>query len=449
MPDAPSHASAPTLARAMLRPFASDDASARFWVRHVRVGTALSEVAAGVAILYVVLADRPHRAAFVAIALGVMVLSPVMLLVPIQRWITSLRGPLLFYGWSSAVTVVIVVAAALDGGTDSPLIWLFVLTMTFAALAYPPIGVLLVGALMVAGYLTVAALEGSLATATVIIAAILVTFTAMTAWVASNHWDTYEQQLLLAERNAELDRAREEFIATTSHEVRTPVASILGYVELLEGSRLEPEQVAKFLTTIRRNAERLKDLSEDLLVLSHWETEQRRRASGEATRGTVELGEVLHRVAETLAPLATQQGIALEVEASEPLSVTGSVEQLERAVLNLASNAVKYTPAGGHVTCTARRRGDEAVIEVRDTGIGIAEEELQGLFGRFFRASSARARSIAGAGLGLSIAHEIVTAHGGRIEVSSRLDHGTTFVVRLPCSAPLPTAPASRERMLT
>ncbi len=437
MSDAPSHASASaSWAQALLRPLAADDAGARFWVRHAKVGVALSELAASIVLVYVVVAERPHRTAFLVIALVVMACSPILLLLPIERWSTSLHGPLIFYGWSIAVTVVIVIVGLLDGGAESPLMWLFVLTMTFAALAYPPLGVLLVGALMVAGYLSVAVIDDSLSTGTIVVAAILVSFTAMTAWVASNHWDTYEQQRLLTARHAELDRAREEFIATTSHEVRTPVASILGYVELLEDSALDPAEVARFLVTIRRNAERLKDLSEDLLVLSHWENEERRRAFGEQTHGVVDLADVSQLVAETLAPLAAQQGISLTVEAGEPLTVAGSHQQLERAVLNLAGNAVKYTPAGGHVVCAMRRDGGEAVISVQDTGIGIAPEELQRLFSRFFRASSARARSIAGAGLGLSIAHEIITSHGGRIEVSSELDRGTTFVIRLPCTAP-------------
>ncbi len=170
-------------------------------------------------------------------------------------------------------------------------------------------------------------------------------------------------------------------------------------------------------------------------MLSRWETEERRRASGEEIRGDMDLVEIARRVAETLAPLADTQGVTLDIDGpAEPLTVTGSAEQIERAVLNLASNAVKYTPAGGHVVCTARRDADEAVITVQDTGIGIADEELKRLFTRFFRASSARARSIAGVGLGLSIAHEIVSAHGGRIEVTSQLGEGTAFVVRLPCS---------------
>lgn len=437
MQPGPSHASSAPVSwlSGLLRPLAADEAGAKFWARHLRVGIALSEMAACVVTVYVILADRPHRAAFLTIAFVIMAGSPLLLLLPVKKWSTNSRGPLLFYLWSIAVTGVIMVVALLDGGSDSPLMWLFVLTMTFAALAYPPLGVMLVGALMVAAYLAVDVIDDSVSTETWVVASLLVSFTGMTAWVASNHWDTYEQQRLLTVRHAELDQAREEFIATTSHEVRTPVASIMGYIELLEDPDLDPGDAAKFLITIRRNAERLKDLSEDLLVLSQWESEQRRRVSGEESSEEVDLGEVARRVGETLAPLAARQDISLVIEApSEALTVNGSAEQIERAVLNLASNAVKYTPMGGHVICTVRRDAEEAVIDVQDTGIGIAAEEVQRLFGRFFRASSARARSIAGVGLGLSIAHEIVVAHGGRIEVSSQLDQGTVFVIRLPCS---------------
>ncbi len=399
------------------------------------MGIALSELSACLVAVYVLLADRPHRAAFIAMVVVVIVGSPPLLLLPVQKWSVNSRGPLLFYVWSLAVTLLIMVVALLDGGPGSPLVWLFVLTMTFAALAYPPLGATLVGALMVAAYMAVAIIAGSVETDTYVVAVVLVIFTGMTAWVASNHWDTYEQQQRLTARHAELEQAREEFIATTSHEVRTPVASILGYVELLGDPDLRPEDAAKFLTTIQRNAYRLRELSEELLVLSHWETEERRRASGEGVQEVMDLVEIAGRVAETLAPLAAAQGVSLEVEGpNEPLTVTGSSQQVERAILNLASNAVKYTPAGGQVVCTARRDADEVVITVKDTGIGITDEDLKRLFTRFFRASSARARSIAGVGLGLSIAHEIISAHGGRIEVTSQIGEGSAFVVRLPCS---------------
>jgi signal transduction histidine kinase len=420
-----------------LRPLAGDDAGQKFWVRHVKVGVALTESSAAVVVAYVLLADRPHRTLLLSIAVLVMATSPLLLVLPRHILSDGVRGPLVFYLWSVAVTAVVAAIALLDGGAESPLLWLLVLTMTFAALAYPPPGVVLMGVVMVGAYLAVVAIDASLGADTLLVAAVLLSFTVMTAWVSGNHWNTYEQQRLLAVRMAELDRTREEFIATTSHELRTPVASILGYVELLEEMDSAPDPHAPgFLTKIRRNAERLQVLSEDLLVLFHWEAERRRREAAPEP-GRSDLVEVAVRVRETMAPLAVRQHVSLAVHApAEPLEVPGAADQLERALLNLVSNAVKYTPGGGAVRCRLTREVDEAVVEVRDDGIGIAEDELEGLFGRFFRASSARERSIAGVGLGLSIVHEIVTSLGGRIHVSSQLGVGTTFVLRLPCWRP-------------
>lgn len=430
----------------LLLPLAADEARARFWVGHVRVGVALSEAAAIIVLGYVVLADRPHRTAFVGLAALIIVASPLLLLLPIQRLSLTTRGPLLFYLWSMAVTVVVAVVALVDGGAESPTLWLLILTMAFAALAYPPLGVLVMGALMAAVYVVVAAIDAAVGADTFLVAAILLAFTVMTAWVSRNQWETYHQQVLLSARLAELDRAREEFVATTSHELRTPVTSILGYVELLEQAQQDAAadqqgaDTSRFLPPIRRNAERLRHLSEDLLVLSRWDTENRVGSGEGEPVGDADLVEVVGRVCETMSPLAAQQGIVLTCEVpEEPMLVTGSADQLERALLNLVSNAVKYTPAGGSVTGTVRRDGDEAVVEVRDTGIGIADDEVEQLFARFFRASSARERAISGVGLGLSIVHEIVTAHGGHIDVTSTLGEGTNFVVRLPCLPPVAT----------
>lgn len=422
----------------LLRPLASDEAGEEFWGRHVRVGVAMTESSAVVVAAYVVLADRPQRTLLLIVAALVMVLSPLLLAVPLDVLSTGVLGPLIFYLWSIGVTGVVAGISVVDGGAESPLLWLLVLTMTFAALAYPPPGVVLMGVVMVAAYLAVVINDSALTPATMLVAAVLLSYTVMTAWVSRNHWDTYEQQLLLAARMAELDRTREEFVATTSHELRTPVASILGYVELLEDS---PEatnpHLPGFLAKIRRNAERLQGLSEDLLVLCHWDSDERSKDNDGLPPGETDLVEVAGRVSETMAPLATRQQVSLEISVPPTaLVVIGAPDQLERALLNLVSNAVKYTPAGGVVSCHLSRVDDEVVIEVHDTGIGIAEEELESLFRRFFRASSARERSIAGVGLGLSIVQEIVASLGGRVEVSSRLGSGTSFVVRLPIAVP-------------
>ncbi len=422
----------------LFRPLAGDQAGEKFWGRHLRVGVAITETSAALVLAYVVLADRPHRTLFLVTALLVMASSPLLLLVPSRVFSVGVRGPVIFYLWSIAVTGVVAGVAILDGGAESPLLWLLVLTMTFSALAYPPPGVVVMGGLMVAAYLGVVIADDALDPSTLLVATVLLSFTAMTALVAHNHWDTYEQQMLWGRRMAELDSSREEFVATTSHELRTPVASILGYVELLEDSPVSPDpNLPAFLAKIRRNAERLEGLSEELLVLFHWDSEARRETEESHVRGETDLVEVAGWVRETMAPLATRQGVALEFDVpGEPVVVHGAPDQLERALLNLVGNAVKYTPSGGVVSCRLGQESTEAVIEVRDTGIGIATDEVDALFRRFFRASSARERSIAGVGLGLSIVHEIVTSLHGSVEVSSQLGIGTVFVVRLPRDVP-------------
>lgn len=419
----------------LLRPLAGDEAGEKFWGRHLRVGVAITETSAALVIAYIVFGDRPHRDLLFVVAALVMVASPLLLLVPVRVLSVGVRGPLIFYLWSIAVTGVVAGIAFLDGGAESPLMWLLVLTMTFSALTYPPSGVVTMGGVMVAAYLAVVIVDDSLGPATLLVAGVLLSYTAMTALVSRNHWDTYQQQLLWAARMAELDRSREEFVATTSHELRTPVASILGYLELLEDSPVSPDpNLPNFLAKIRRNGERLQLLSEELLVLCAWDVEERSRDHEQQPLGEVDLVEVARRVRETMAPLAFRQQVALDFDLPSALPVHGSADQLERALLNLVSNAVKYTTDGGLVICRLSREAGEAVIEVRDTGIGIAEGELDALFRRFYRASSARERSIAGVGLGLSIVHEIITSLGGTIDVTSELGRGSVFVVRLPCA---------------
>ena len=432
------HAALTRVANKLLRPAGSDNWRAEFWVRHVRVGVAISEIAAIFASAYFLLADRPHKYVAVGIAVAVIVLSPLLLLLPIGRLTSGLAGLAVFYLWSVLIIVVISTVALLDGGVESRLNWLMLLAMVFAALAYPPLGVVLMGILTTAAFGLIAVLDSTLSPYSVMVMAALGIYAIMATWVSHNQWRAFDEQRRLTQQLAAADHARQQFLASTSHELRTPVTSILGYLELLE-DELGPEH-AGYLEILQRNGERLRDLAESLVVLSRLESDDVPRAAP-ATGGGADLGQVAIWVRQTMEPLAAAQRVTLTLDLPEhPLRVSGSEDQVEQVLLNLVSNAVKYTPEGGSVACSLSRVGTLARIEVRDTGIGMAQDDVERLFTRYFRAENARASAIDGVGLGLSIVHEIVTAQGGRIEVSSELGAGTTMVVLLPL------APTSRAR---
>jgi signal transduction histidine kinase len=438
-------AAATRLAVRLLRPAGSDDSRAEFWVRHVRVGVAISEIAAVIASAYFLLGDRPHRYVALGIAVAIMLLSPLLLLLPIVRLTAGLAGLAIFYLWSVAIVVVISTVALLDGGVESPLNWLLLLAMVFAALAYPPLGVVLIGIYTTAAFALIAVLDSAVNSYSLMVVAALGIYTIMATWVSHNQWRVFDQQRRLTQQLAAADHARQQFLASTSHELRTPVTSILGYLELLE-EELGPDH-RRYLDILQRNAERLRDLAESLVVLSRLESEEAPRAPSGTADGA-DLGEVASWARQTMAPLAAAQRVTLSLDLPDhPLKVPGSEEQIEQVLLNLLSNAVKYTPEDGSVVCSMSRVGTQARIEVRDTGIGMAQGDVERLFTRYFRAESARASSIDGVGLGLSIVHEIVTAHGGHIEVSSRLGEGTSIVVLLPLLPASRSAPRSATAM--
>lgn len=232
------------------------------------------------------------------------------------------------------------------------------------------------------------------------------------------------------ERLREVDQVKDAFVSSVSHELRTPITSILGYTEMLEEGvygDLGPEQ----LDAVRRvstNSTRLLSLIDDLLTLS------RVQEGGIVfVDRLVDLRAVVTAGCTVVAPTAERRGIALGVDLpDEPIPFLGDRDMLERVVINLVGNAVKFTPDGGRVTSTLTVEHDTAVLRVDDTGIGIPPEEQERLFTRFFRSSLAQARAIPGSGLGLSIAHAIVEKHGGTMSVQSEPGRGTTFTVRLP-----------------
>jgi signal transduction histidine kinase len=278
-------------------------------------------------------------------------------------------------------------------------------------------------------------------------------------WVAADlgrgikHAQMYEAEGELVERLRSLDRAKTDFVATVSHELRTPLTSIVGYVEILQDGTagpLSPEQHA-ILETIDRNSARLRGLIEDVLTLSKVET-----GSFKTVMQPVRLAEVIASAVEAVSPDAHKAGLTVVSEAADPeLTVNGDQEQLDRVLMNLLSNSIKFTPPGGKVTVSAKCGAEAAVIRVTDTGIGIPEKDKEDLFNRFFRASNAVKAAVPGTGLGLSITRTIVANHGGDLDLVSEEGKGTTVTIRLPSlarprgpsAAPVsPEAPRSSPR---
>jgi two-component system, OmpR family, phosphate regulon sensor histidine kinase PhoR len=227
---------------------------------------------------------------------------------------------------------------------------------------------------------------------------------------------------------------RRDFVANVSHELRTPVTAIHLLVETLQSGALgEPAEAAEFVDRIGSEVAHLRQMVDELLELSLMEAGERplRMAPIAAT-------ELVH-AADRLRPLAEERGVDLrfEVSAGTP-SVLGDVSRLELVLRNLVHNAIKFTPRGGSVTVSAHAHdATEVVLQVRDTGVGIAAEALPRVFERFYKANRSRLRDGDGAGLGLAIARHSVEAHGGRITVESEVGHGTVFTVTLPAAAPV------------
>ena len=231
------------------------------------------------------------------------------------------------------------------------------------------------------------------------------------------------------ERLRELDRLEDDFVATVSHELRTPLTSIRGYLQLLlegEAGELSPEQ-ADFLAVVDRNSERLLQLVGDLLFVARVEARKIMLAREDA-----DLRELVRDCVESARPLAERKGITLNF-ASEPLPrVLGDRSRLAQLADNLLANAIKFTAAGGRVDVRASAPNGTAVLEMSDTGIGIARADQEKVFERFFRTRAASEQAIQGTGLSLSISKAIAEAHSGSITVESDEGKGTSFRVELP-----------------
>jgi signal transduction histidine kinase len=247
--------------------------------------------------------------------------------------------------------------------------------------------------------------------------------------------------LLLRERAARetaerANRLKDEFIATVSHELRTPLNAILGWTSMLQQGMLDQQGTQRAVHSIADNASRQLRLVEDLLDFS-------RLQSGRMSLDVkdVDLRPLLRDVIESIIPVAASGGIQLEVSAVPEVHLTADPRRLEQVFLNLLGNALKFTPEGGRVSVTVESTAAEIHVRITDTGPGIDPEFLPHIFEAFHQ-SDAASRHYGGAGLGLSIAKELVDAHKGRIAVESPgIGRGATFVVTLPL-APSAATPA-------
>jgi two-component system, OmpR family, phosphate regulon sensor histidine kinase PhoR len=231
-------------------------------------------------------------------------------------------------------------------------------------------------------------------------------------------------------RLKKLERMREDFVANVTHEIKTPLSAIIGFIETLQdGAMEEPLTAKKFLHIIAENARRLNRLVDDLLILSRIEL-------GEMTlhlKG-VNVGDVMDHVLPIFAKKVHEKNITIVNNIPEHLAmINADGDRVAQILLNVIDNAVKFTPGGGSVTIKACEEGkDDVVIQIIDTGVGIPKTDIPRLGERFYRADKTRSRELGGTGLGLSIVRHLMKAHQGRIEIESKMGVGTTVFLYFP-----------------
>jgi len=236
----------------------------------------------------------------------------------------------------------------------------------------------------------------------------------------------------------ELDRMKSNFIGTMSHELRTPLTSVIGYSEMMLeglGGPLTQEQ-KEYVSIIMEKGENLLQLITSILDITKIEAGRMRLVLSE-----IEVAQFVADAAATVLPQARKKKIALSCEVGRDLPrMVVDREKLRQALLNLLSNALKFTPPGGEIVVSAQAAPDDRIaIGVRDTGIGIPEEHLGRIFDVFYQVDGSNTREYGGAGLGLAIVKSFVEAHGGEVQVRSRPDHGAAFTLLLPREVPAAT----------
>jgi two-component system phosphate regulon sensor histidine kinase PhoR len=238
-----------------------------------------------------------------------------------------------------------------------------------------------------------------------------------------------------------LENARRDFVTNVSHELKTPITSIKGFVEtLLEGALQDPDDARRFLGIIAKQAGRLDAIIDDLLNLSRIELEVDRP---ELPREVTSVGQTVEAAIQACKPNAERKNMRVSLESDEDTQAHVNTALIQLAVENLIDNAVKYSEPNTDVRIEVRRQPDHVAIAVHDHGCGIEREHIERIFERFYRVDKARSRKLGGTGLGLAIVKHIVRLHGGNVLVESVPREGSTFTIVLPAEdepAPTPTS---------
>jgi two-component system phosphate regulon sensor histidine kinase PhoR len=260
-------------------------------------------------------------------------------------------------------------------------------------------------------------------------------------YIAPLRWDGHAPAAVASLRDMtearRVERMRVDFVANASHELRTPLASLLGFVETLEGPAKDDAQArVRFLAIMREQAQRMARLVDDLLSLSRIEQHLHLRPDT-----PVDFTMLVAHIVDTLAPIAEENGLTLNVDLAQTVIVPGDRDELARVVENLIENAIKYgrsekNGAASSVDISLFSSGGDAILTIRDHGPGIAPEHLPRLTERFYRVDAGKSRSKGGTGLGLAIVKHIVLRHRGKLMIDSTLGKGATFRVFLPLSGP-------------
>ena len=228
-----------------------------------------------------------------------------------------------------------------------------------------------------------------------------------------------------------MDKMRADFVANASHELKTPITAIRGFAEtLIEDEAIERQTQQRFIRKIHGQSIRLSDLVSELLALSRLE-------SNDAAFNTqVDLQQIVQRVCDNLQAVAQGHQVILDLDTeAQPIILLGDENALSQMVTNLVDNAIKYTPAMGHVHVVIEVDASTALLSIKDDGIGIDEANQERIFERFYRVDKARSQSLGGTGLGLAIVKHIVQSHKGSLKLKSKLNQGSTFVIKIPLAS--------------